>query len=225
MNYITVAKAIASEVLAAKYDPAYWGTPTVRNVADTAAHGYLYGPAASISSEDYPSPSGSGWTVDMASDINVYLTANYPDYWAEPYNGWLLAVNKHGITTPPAGGSGGPSFAGKTTGRAMVSDIVLAARDAGVTDAPTMLRAICTICNNPIATDPDGWAGGHNAEPVTTGQCCGTCNRDTVTPARMQALGFRLGTVCNECDNDISKYAPDDNFCGKCGERLPFILP
>jgi|TARA_R110002110_G_scaffold24086_1_gene90679 hypothetical protein len=222
MNHSTVAKAIVSKVLAVKYDPAYWGTPTVRNVADTAAHGYIYGPAASIASEDYPSPSGAGWTVDMAHDINVYLTANYPDYWVGPYSGWLLAVNKHD-TTPPAGGSGGPSFTVKTTGRDMVSDIVLAARDAGVTDAPTMLRAICTICNNPIATDSDGWAGGHNAEPITSGKCCEPCNRDMVTPARMQAMwgtyavGPSLGKTCPDCSFDTN---PGDNFCGKCGERL-----
>jgi hypothetical protein len=132
MNRSTVAKAIVSEVLATKYDPAYWGTPTVRNVADTAAHGYIYTTAASIASEDYPSPSGSGWTVDMAHDINVYLTANYPDYWVGPYSGWLLAVYYEPRTTPPAGGSGGPSFTVKTTGRNMVSDIVMAGYDAGM---------------------------------------------------------------------------------------------
>ena len=133
MNHSTVAKAVVSKVLAAKYDPAYWGTPTVRNVADTAAHGYIDGPAVSIASEDYPSPSGSGWAVDMAHDINEFLATEYPDYWAEPYSGWLLAVYYEPRTTPPpAGGSGGPSFSVKTTGRNMVSDIVMAGYDAGV---------------------------------------------------------------------------------------------
>ena len=53
----------------------------------------------------------------------------------------------------------------------------------------------CVICNNPIGTDPNGWTGGHNAEPVTSGQCCEPCNRDFVIPARMQGLGFSLQQI------------------------------
>ena len=225
MNHSTVAKAVVSNVLAAKYDPAYWGTPTVRNVADTAAHGYIDGKAASIASEDYPSPSGSGWAVDMAHDINEFLTANYPDYWAGPYSGWLLAV----YYEPPAGGGGGPSFTVKTTGRDMVSDIVLAARDAGVPDETLIvpdgacpdcnadsgqgdnfcgkcgeqLLVVCAICNNPIGADVYGWAGGHNPEPVASGRCCGPCNRDIVIPARMRQHGYSQQTIA-DLPEDIS---------------------
>ena len=138
MNHSTVAKAVVSKVLAAKYAPEYWGTPTVRNMADTAAHGYIEGPAASIASEDYPFE----WAIEDCPAIAAFLEANYPDYWAEPYSGWLLAVYyEPRTTTPPSGGSGGPSFSVKTTGRTMVSDIVMAGYDAGVAmDAP----------NNPI---------------------------------------------------------------------------
>ena len=34
----------------------------------------------------------------------------------------------------------------------------------------------CVICSRRITTDPDGWAGGHNAEPVAKGKCCESCN-------------------------------------------------
>ena len=42
----------------------------------------------------------------------------------------------------------------------------------------------CVICKQDITPDPDGWEGGHNAEPVKEGQCCGDCNDTVVTPAR-----------------------------------------
>ena len=34
----------------------------------------------------------------------------------------------------------------------------------------------CVICSQRISSDPDGWDGGHNAEPVAVGKCCGACN-------------------------------------------------
>jgi len=34
----------------------------------------------------------------------------------------------------------------------------------------------CVICNSKIVPDPDGWDGGHNAEPIVEGRCCGDCN-------------------------------------------------
>ena len=34
----------------------------------------------------------------------------------------------------------------------------------------------CVICSNKISLDSDGWDGGHNAEPIIEGRCCGTCN-------------------------------------------------
>ena len=34
----------------------------------------------------------------------------------------------------------------------------------------------CVICSRRITTDPDGWAGGHNAEPILKGRCCRWCN-------------------------------------------------
>ena len=44
---------------------------------------------------------------------------------------------------------------------------------------------ICVLCNEVIKPDPDGWAGGHNAQPVKDGQCCGDCNNNKVLPARI----------------------------------------
>ena len=34
----------------------------------------------------------------------------------------------------------------------------------------------CVICSQKISSDPDGWDGGHNAEPIVEGRCCGDCN-------------------------------------------------
>ena len=33
--------------------------------------------------------------------------------------------------------------------------------------------------------DLDGWDGGHNAEPINSGKCCGFCNVRIVTPTRI----------------------------------------
>ena len=197
MNHSTVAKAIVSKVLVCKYALAKEAFK-VRSVADTAAHGYIEGKAVSIALEGYP----ENWAIEDSHDINEFLAANYPDYWAEPYSGWLLAVYYEPRTTPttppPAEGTGSPSFSVKTTGANMVSDIVLAARDAGVPDVPP-----CAICNNPIGPDANGWDGGHNAEPVTSGRCCEPCNRDIVIPARMRQHGFSHQTIA-ELPEDIA---------------------
>ena len=35
----------------------------------------------------------------------------------------------------------------------------------------------CIICGSKkISPDLDGWDGGHNAEPIVEGRCCGDCN-------------------------------------------------
>ena len=34
----------------------------------------------------------------------------------------------------------------------------------------------CVICSQRISSDLDGWDGGHNADPIAKGRCCGTCN-------------------------------------------------
>ena len=42
----------------------------------------------------------------------------------------------------------------------------------------------CSICNEKITADADGWDGGHNAKPINNGRCCGSCNENIVTPSR-----------------------------------------
>ena len=49
---------------------------------------------------------------------------------------------------------------------------------------------ICVICHDAIVTDSHGWDGGHNAYPVTTGNCCEICNKDFVLPRRLRDAGF-----------------------------------
>jgi hypothetical protein len=45
---------------------------------------------------------------------------------------------------------------------------------------------ICSICQTPILPEgPNKWTGGHNAEPINDGRCCGYCNNDIVIPARI----------------------------------------
>jgi len=48
-----------------------------------------------------------------------------------------------------------------------------------------MKKTKCSICEDVIIPDPDGWNGGHNAEPVNSGRCCSTCNTRVVTPTRI----------------------------------------
>ena len=43
----------------------------------------------------------------------------------------------------------------------------------------------CSICKQPINPDPSGWDGGHNAEPINSGICCGMCNDMVVIPRRI----------------------------------------
>ena len=43
----------------------------------------------------------------------------------------------------------------------------------------------CSFCGKDILPDPNGWAGGHNAEPLNNGRCCGICNDVKVLPARL----------------------------------------
>ena len=46
-------------------------------------------------------------------------------------------------------------------------------------------KAKCSICSETIIPDLDGWDGGHNAEPINSGKCCGFCNSRIVTPTRI----------------------------------------
>jgi len=42
----------------------------------------------------------------------------------------------------------------------------------------------CVICNYPIGLLGEN-DGGHNADPVAAGRCCGMCNDTLVIPARL----------------------------------------
>lgn len=46
----------------------------------------------------------------------------------------------------------------------------------------------CSICNGPIGIEPGGWTGGHNAEPINNGRCCGSCNETVVIPVRIRRI-------------------------------------
>ena len=48
---------------------------------------------------------------------------------------------------------------------------------------------VCVICEETIIPDLNGWGGGHNAQPVAEGQCCGDCNERVVMVARLENRG------------------------------------
>ena len=48
----------------------------------------------------------------------------------------------------------------------------------------------CLICKEKITPDPDGWEGGHNAEPILNGRCCNTCN-EYVLVLRLKQMTMR----------------------------------
>lgn len=49
----------------------------------------------------------------------------------------------------------------------------------------------CVICEEKILPDLNGWAGGHNPEPLAKGRCCGLCNAEIVIPVRLIAHSLR----------------------------------
>ena len=53
----------------------------------------------------------------------------------------------------------------------------------------------CVICKAKIMPDPDGWDGGHNAEPVKVGKCCGGCNEAVVVPMRLRQFQARKESI------------------------------
>ena len=40
----------------------------------------------------------------------------------------------------------------------------------------TNKESICSICEGKIGIEHGGWDGGHNADPIAKGKCCGACN-------------------------------------------------
>jgi len=46
-------------------------------------------------------------------------------------------------------------------------------------------KLTCSICFLPIGPQANGWAGGHNAEPINDGRCCERCDQMVVIPARI----------------------------------------
>ena len=49
----------------------------------------------------------------------------------------------------------------------------------------------CSICKEEILPDFNGWSGGHNAEPINKGTCCGICNDTVVVPTRLTIFANR----------------------------------
>jgi len=89
-----------------------------------------------------------------------------------------------------------------------------------------MIPKPCSICGQPFT----GY--GNNPEPVvpiSTGQCCDTCNAVIVIPARMRGMGFRADTIVQQRAKsrgldarlEKSKKKPTDKATGE-GVRRNF---
>lgn len=53
----------------------------------------------------------------------------------------------------------------------------------------------CSICNDEIQADINGWDKGHNAQPVNDGRCCDDCNHSVVLHERIKLM------FANQLDN------------------------
>ena len=55
----------------------------------------------------------------------------------------------------------------------------------------------CSICTSEIDVQSNGYEGGHNALPLSSGRCCTKCNDTEVIPMRMAfiASGRPIPTV------------------------------
>lgn len=56
---------------------------------------------------------------------------------------------------------------------------------------------ICVICKKEIEKQytPDGvmyWDQGHNAQPISDGRCCTSCNDNVVLPDRLTEMKMAL---------------------------------
>jgi hypothetical protein len=49
----------------------------------------------------------------------------------------------------------------------------------------------CVICDGEIEVLANGYALGHNAEPVRSGGCCTECNDAVVIPMRLRRLHLK----------------------------------
>ena len=48
----------------------------------------------------------------------------------------------------------------------------------------------CVLCGDEIEVQANGWAGGHNAQPLADGQCCGSCNGLVIIARMRQAREY-----------------------------------
>ena len=65
----------------------------------------------------------------------------------------------------------------------------------------------CVICYQEITSDPKGWEGGCNAEPVAEGQCCYECDNNVVLPARLEDAGIKFEDFWSQLNNIVKGEA------------------
>ena len=72
----------------------------------------------------------------------------------------------------------------------------------------------CSICTSEIDVQANGYEGGHNALPLSSGRCCTKCNDTEVIPMRMAfiASGRPMPTVAIK---DVLKQQRKDRAMAK----------
>jgi len=58
----------------------------------------------------------------------------------------------------------------------------------------------CSMCDGPIDVQSNGWAHGHNAQPLADGQCCSSCNM-IVIQQRLEIQKLLLEDVRSEVND------------------------
>ena len=48
----------------------------------------------------------------------------------------------------------------------------------------------CVLCGDEIDVQANGWAHGHNAQPLADGQCCSSCNTLVIIARMRQAREY-----------------------------------
>ena len=60
----------------------------------------------------------------------------------------------------------------------------------------------CCLCHQEIEVEANGWANGHNAQPLAEGRCCGDCNVIRVLPTRWnRVIATRKRLIRLEADS------------------------
>ena len=93
MNQTVVAKNI-KKFLVEKYGAENTEDLSVMNKTQTRDHGYVQGCPTLLWEEGPHTSCDCPWTYDCDGVVKDFVDENYPDYYVEAYNSWMLCVWK-----------------------------------------------------------------------------------------------------------------------------------